>query len=86
MGYTLKIVLENREADPTGMLCEVIQRERDLLDEIFAELALIVTTHGRKGIIAIIIMKDEDKIEPLDCKECGHELSDSHCKECGQPR
>ena len=65
MGYTLRLVLENHVADPTGTLCEVIEREKDLLDEIFAELALIVTTHGRKGIRAIIIMKDEDKIVPL---------------------
>jgi len=75
-GYTLRVVLENHVADPTGTLCEVIEREKDLLDEILTELALIVTTHGRKGIRAIIIMKDEDKVK----------LSSSHCEECNQLR
>lgn len=72
MGYTLKVLIQtdvkggvHSMTGGDGMPCEIIYRERDLLDEIFAELALIVTTHGRKGIRAIIIMKDEDKIVPL---------------------
>jgi len=80
MGYILKVVLENHVADPTGTLCEIVERTKDLLDEILTELDLIVRTNGRKGIKAILIMREEDYIKPI--KIIG---SRSHCEECGQP-